>query len=229
MHLYRRHISEEQLRKYENYMTEIFTAFDLDLDTPATRQTPQRYIRALFDSTEGYEGDPKLLTAFETECRGGSDCRLSQVVEGPIHFFALCEHHALPFHGHAYVGYIAHARRARGGAIDTYHILAGCLRWQCGPAGGILDGVWGASMNALVPLETLYDMEHGNNLSLPPDLAALYGRLQFPLHPGRPYVIGNFVSTLDGVVTLNIPGQAGGGPISGFNPHDHLVMGLLRA
>ncbi len=108
MHLYRRHISEEQLRKYEGYMTEIFTAFGLDLDTPATRQTPQRYIRALFDSTEGYEGDPKLLTAFETECRGGSDCRLSQVVEGPIHFFALCEHHALPFHGHAYLGYIAH-------------------------------------------------------------------------------------------------------------------------
>jgi len=108
MHLRRRQISEEQLRTYEGYLTEIFTAFGLDLDTPATRQTPQRYIRALFDSTEGYEGDPKLLTAFETECRGGSDCRLSQVVEGPIHFFALCEHHALPFHGHAYVGYIAH-------------------------------------------------------------------------------------------------------------------------
>jgi GTP cyclohydrolase IA len=108
MHLHRRHISEEQLRTYEGYMTEIFTAFGLDLDTPATRQTPQRYIRALFDSTAGYEGDPKLLTAFETECRGGSDCRLSQVVEGPIHFFALCEHHALPFHGHAYLGYIAH-------------------------------------------------------------------------------------------------------------------------
>ena len=80
MHLYRRHISEEQLRKYEGYMTEIFTAFGLDLDTPATRQTPQRYIRALFDSTEGYEGDPKLLTAFETECRGGPDCQLSQVI-----------------------------------------------------------------------------------------------------------------------------------------------------
>jgi GTP cyclohydrolase I len=108
MHLHRRHISEAQLRTYEGYMTEIFTAFGLDLDTPATRQTPQRYISALFDSTEGYEGDPKLLTAFETECRGGSDCRLSQVIEGPIHFFALCEHHALPFHGHAYLGYIAH-------------------------------------------------------------------------------------------------------------------------
>jgi hypothetical protein len=81
MHLHRRHISAEQLRTYEGYMAEIFTAFGLDLDTPATRQTPQRYIRALFDSTEGYEGDPKLLTAFETECRGGPDCRLSQVVD----------------------------------------------------------------------------------------------------------------------------------------------------
>jgi GTP cyclohydrolase I len=108
MHLRRRHISEEQLRKFEGYMAEIFTAFGLDLDTPATRETPQRYIRALFDSTDGYDGDPKLLKVFETECRGGPDCRLSQVVEGPIHFFGLCEHHALPFHGHAYVGYIAH-------------------------------------------------------------------------------------------------------------------------
>jgi GTP cyclohydrolase I len=108
MHLHRRHLSEEQLRRYEGYMTEIFTAFGLDLDTPATRETPQRFLRAMFDSTEGYEGDPKLLKVFETECRGGPDCRLSQVVEGPIHFFALCEHHALPFYGHAYVGYIAH-------------------------------------------------------------------------------------------------------------------------
>ena len=108
MHLHRRHLSEEQMRRYEGYMAEIFTTFGLDLDTAATRETPQRFLRAMFDSTEGYEGDPKLLKVFETECRGGPDCRLSQVVEGPIHFFALCEHHALPFHGHAYVGYIAH-------------------------------------------------------------------------------------------------------------------------
>lgn len=108
IHLYPRQVSEEQMQTFEGYMREIFSTFGLDLDTPATRDTPQRYIRALFDSTEGYEGDPKLLTVFETECRGGPDCRLSQVVEGPIHFFSLCEHHALPFHGQAYVGYIAH-------------------------------------------------------------------------------------------------------------------------
>jgi GTP cyclohydrolase I len=106
--LHRRHISDEQMRKFEGYVAEIFSAFGLDLNTPATRETPQRFVRALFDATEGYDGDPKLLKVFGTECRGGPDCRLSQVIEGPIQFFALCEHHAFPFFGSAYVGYIAH-------------------------------------------------------------------------------------------------------------------------
>ena len=108
MELNRRQISAEQLQKFEGYMAEIFTVLGLDLNTPATVDTPRRFVRALYDSTEGYGGDPKLLTVFHTECRGGPDCRLSQVVEGPIQFFALCEHHALPFHGRAFVGYIAH-------------------------------------------------------------------------------------------------------------------------
>jgi GTP cyclohydrolase IA len=108
MELHRRQVSDEQFRTFEGYVAEIFTAFGLDLNTPATAETPRRFLRALFDATAGYDGDPKLLTVFDTECRGGPDCRLSQVIEGPIRFFALCEHHALPFYGHAYVGYIAH-------------------------------------------------------------------------------------------------------------------------
>ena len=108
MELNRRKVSVEQTKKFETYAAEIFTAFGMDLNTPATADTPRRFIRAMFDATEGYEGDPKLLKVFETECHGAPDCRTSQVVEGPIHFFALCEHHALPFYGHAYVGYIAH-------------------------------------------------------------------------------------------------------------------------
>ena len=108
MELHRRKIPKTQIVKFEEYAAEIFTAFGMDLNTPATKDTPRRFIRALFDATEGYDGDPKLLTVFPTECHGEPDCRMSQVIEGPIHFFALCEHHALPFHGHAYVGYIAH-------------------------------------------------------------------------------------------------------------------------
>jgi GTP cyclohydrolase I len=101
-------ITEAQFKQYEGYLADIFTALGLDLNTPGTRATPRRHLQALIDSTSGYDGDPKLVTVFPTECHGGSDCRLSQVIEGPIPFFALCEHHALPFHGQAYVGYIAH-------------------------------------------------------------------------------------------------------------------------
>src|SRR6516162_4125246 len=84
-------------------------------------------------------------------------------------------------------------------------------------------------MSTLAPLESLYEVDQGNALPLPPELASVYDRLAFPPHPGRPYVIGNFVMSLDGVTSLLVPGQAGGGPIGGFNPHDHLLMGLLRA
>ena len=108
MKLNSRQISDEQALKFEGYIAEIFSAYGLDLNTPATRETPRRFIKALFDATDGYDGDPKLLKVFSTECRGDPDCRLSQVIEGPINFFSLCEHHAFPFFGHAYVGYIAH-------------------------------------------------------------------------------------------------------------------------
>lgn len=87
----------------------------------------------------------------------------------------------------------------------------------------------GEAVKALTPLETLYEVGFECDLPLPPELAAFYGHLQFPARRDRVYVIGNFVETLDGVVTLNVPGRSGGGPISGFNQHDHAVMGLLRA
>jgi GTP cyclohydrolase I len=103
-----RSIDEQQWERFEGHIAEIFQAMGLDLDTVGTQDTPRRFLLAMYDSTSGYEGDAKLLTAFPTECRGGPDCELSQVIEGPISFFALCEHHALPFHGEAYVGYIPH-------------------------------------------------------------------------------------------------------------------------
>lgn len=108
MKLNSRQISDEQALKFEGYIAEIFSAYGLDLNTPSTHETPRRFINALFEATDGYDGDPKLLKVFSTECRGEPDCRLSQVIEGPIKFFSLCEHHAFPFFGQAYLGYIAH-------------------------------------------------------------------------------------------------------------------------
>ena len=82
---------------------------------------------------------------------------------------------------------------------------------------------------ALSPLETLYESTRGKLLPLPPRLARLYGRLRMPLTGARPYVISNFVTSLDGVVSLNAKGHASGGDISGFSAEDRMVMGLLRA
>ena len=104
----RRQISDADWKRFEGYMSEILAAMGLPLDTPGTLKTPERYLRAIFDSTEGYEGDTKLITAFPTECDGGADCEISQVVEGPIPFYSLCEHHAFPFFGDAFLGYVAH-------------------------------------------------------------------------------------------------------------------------
>lgn len=66
---------------------------------------------------------------------------------------------------------------------------------------------------------------------LPEELRILYGGdLRFPPpDPGRPYVIANFVSTIDGVVSFAITGKSGGGNISGFDEADRFIMGLLRA
>ncbi len=83
-------------------------------------------------------------------------------------------------------------------------------------------------MTELTPLETLLGVEQGDDLPLPDKLAGLYGRLRFP--PTREqYVISNFVTTLDGVVALMAPGHESGGAVSGYNKHDRMVMGILRA
>jgi riboflavin biosynthesis pyrimidine reductase len=82
---------------------------------------------------------------------------------------------------------------------------------------------------ALAPLETLHETKRGTVLPLPPRLSRLYGRLRMPRARARPHVISNFVTTLDGVVSLNVKGHASGGDISGFSAQDRMVMGLLRA
>jgi riboflavin biosynthesis pyrimidine reductase len=81
------------------------------------------------------------------------------------------------------------------------------------------------------PIQTLYEREPASMATLSAPLREMYGGgLTFPTARGdRPYVIANFVATLDGVISYDLPGQHGGGPISGENEADHAIMGLLRA
>ena len=106
MELRPRVISGEQMARFEQAIGEIFEAFGMDLHTSSTEETPRRFLQALFEATDGYDGDPKLYKIFDTEYRDKPDSPSGQIIEGPIPFYALCEHHALPFFGNAYIGYI---------------------------------------------------------------------------------------------------------------------------
>ena len=81
----------------------------------------------------------------------------------------------------------------------------------------------------LTPLETLFDHQRGRSLALPARLAKLYGVFRMPAAHRRPYLYSNFVTSLDGVVSLGVRGHSGGADISGSNAEDRMVMGLLRA
>ena len=81
-------------------------------------------------------------------------------------------------------------------------------------------------------VRTLIDRDHDHlEPALPPGLRELYdGDLPFRAVPAqRPFVIANFVSTLDGVVSYEIKGQAGGSTVSASDTADRFIMGLLRA
>jgi riboflavin biosynthesis pyrimidine reductase len=73
------------------------------------------------------------------------------------------------------------------------------------------------------PFEVLFEADLPS-YALPDELGRLYGRLGF----AEQVVYSNFVSSLDGVVALG-SGVSAGSVISGKNPADRLLMGLLRA
>jgi riboflavin biosynthesis pyrimidine reductase len=83
------------------------------------------------------------------------------------------------------------------------------------------------------PIRTLFAAHpsQSSQVVLPEGLRTRYdGDLSFPLAPQeRPYCIANFVSTLDGVVSFNMPGQSEGAQVSKSNEEDRFIMGLLRA
>ena len=84
----------------------------------------------------------------------------------------------------------------------------------------------------MTPIRTLLDRDQDKlKPGLPLGLRDLYdGDLHFQTTPAeRPFVFANFVSTLDGVVSYAIKGQASGSVISGSDPADRFIMGLLRA
>jgi GTP cyclohydrolase I len=99
-------VDGEQRARFERYLAEILEALGLSLAHDGTRRTPGRLLQAWIDATAGYQADPKLVTLFPADEATADGAYAGHVVEGPIPFTALCEHHVLPFFGRAWIGYL---------------------------------------------------------------------------------------------------------------------------
>ncbi len=68
--------------------------------------TPERVRRMYAELTSGYGADPDALingACFKVDYD-------EMVVVRDVEFFSLCEHHLLPFYGHAHIGYLPRGR-----------------------------------------------------------------------------------------------------------------------
>lgn len=79
-----------------------------DPDAPGLVDTPRRYLAALAELTAAPSDPADLLTVTFDESYD------QMVTVGPVEFTAVCEHHLLPFTGHATVGYIPAKHRVVG-------------------------------------------------------------------------------------------------------------------
>jgi len=95
---------------------DLLAALGIDLDQDGLRETPGRMARAY---AELFSARPFQLTTFPND--EGYD---ELVVARDIPFHSLCEHHLLPFHGVAHIGYLPGERivglSKLGRVIDLY-------------------------------------------------------------------------------------------------------------
>ena len=62
-------LSSAEREQFERYVAEIFWRLGMDLKTEACMKTPQRWLQALIDMTDGYDGDPKVRNDFSPRMR----------------------------------------------------------------------------------------------------------------------------------------------------------------
>ena len=99
-------IGEFDEKRAENAVRELLIAVGEDPDREGLRETPARVARAYREIFAGLRQEPEdvLTTTFDL----GHD---EMVLVKDIEVVSLCEHHLVPFHGVAHVGYIPSASR----------------------------------------------------------------------------------------------------------------------
>ncbi len=90
----------------EAAITSLLTSVGEDPQRDGLRHTPARVARMYAELLSGYHTDPVALingALFEVDYD-------EMVVVKSIEFYSLCEHHLLPFYGHAHVAYIPRSK-----------------------------------------------------------------------------------------------------------------------
>lgn len=103
------------LARAEAAVRELLLAIGENPDRDGLRNTPARVARAYAEFTAGMRQDPKdvLATTFDIDHE-------ELIVVKDIEVYSLCEHHMVPFHGVAHIGYIP----GRSGKITGLSKLA---------------------------------------------------------------------------------------------------------
>ena len=93
------------LARIERAMREVLAAVGEDPDREGIQETPARVARMYAEMFQGLHQDPRVhLQKFFTE-------QYDEVVlVRDISFCSMCEHHLLPFTGHAHIGYIPNGK-----------------------------------------------------------------------------------------------------------------------
>lgn len=93
------------LERIQRAVREVIAGIGEDPDREGLRGTPERVARMYAELFEGLRVDPKELLSVGFEV--GHD---EMVILKDIPFYSVCEHHFMPFHGVAAVGYIPDGR-----------------------------------------------------------------------------------------------------------------------
>lgn len=99
-------MSEIDQARIEKAVREILEAIGEDPDREGLRETPERVGRFYAEVFSGVHNDPgDVVDAFF-----GEEHYQEIVIVREIPFYSMCEHHLVPFHGQAHVGYMPRGR-----------------------------------------------------------------------------------------------------------------------
>jgi GTP cyclohydrolase I len=94
------------VKRISDAAREILIALGENPEREGLVRTPQRVGKAYAELMDGYTKDPEKLingALFSVEYD-------QMVVVNDIEFYSMCEHHMLPFFGHAHVAYLPHGK-----------------------------------------------------------------------------------------------------------------------